>query len=202
MDDAGTQAPSERKLVLYTLMSLDGAVDDPGAYFAGSEPGGPPQFDSVMGDNERDVIGTQDAVLLGRNMYDEWSRFWPTVDEWQFADFINLVKKYVVTSTPLANAWHNAEAVAGPIEDLVRRAQGPTRPRYRRPRQHRARTVAAHSRPRRRAPAGGRSGVRALGASPVHEHDGDQSPRVAQCHADAEWERAARLSRALTRGNP
>jgi dihydrofolate reductase len=120
MTEAGTQAGHERKIVLYTLMSLDGAVDDPGAYFAGSQHGGPPEFDSVMSDNERIVTGAQDAVLLGRNMYDEWSGFWPKVDEWQFADFINNVKKYVVTSTPLANGWHNADAVAGPIEDLVR----------------------------------------------------------------------------------
>jgi dihydrofolate reductase len=120
MSESGTQAPHDRQVVVYTLMSLDGEVDDPGAYFVGSQPGGPPQFDSVMGDNERDVIGAQDAVLLGRKMYDEWSGFWPKVDEWQFADFINNVKKYVVTSTPLSNAWHNSEAVAGPIEDLVR----------------------------------------------------------------------------------
>ena len=57
---------------------------------------------------------------MGRHMYDEWSRYWPTVDDDPFADFINSVKKYVVTSTPLSNEWHNAEAVNGPIEDVVR----------------------------------------------------------------------------------
>jgi dihydrofolate reductase len=41
-------------------------------------------------------------------------------DEQPFADFINNVKKYVLTSRPLSNGWHNAEAVAGPIEGLVR----------------------------------------------------------------------------------
>jgi dihydrofolate reductase len=39
------------------------------------------------------LIGSQDAVLLGRNMFDEWSRYWPTADEQPFADFINSVKK-------------------------------------------------------------------------------------------------------------
>jgi dihydrofolate reductase len=43
-------------------------------------------------------------------------RYWPNVDDHPFADFINNVKKYVVTSTPLSNGWHNSE----PIEDLVR----------------------------------------------------------------------------------
>jgi dihydrofolate reductase len=109
-----------RKIVLYTLMSLDGDVDHPGRYFAGSRSGEAPEFDSVMVDNEAKVTGTQDAVLLGRHMYDEWSQYWPTSDEQPFADFINGVKKYVVTSTPLSNEWHNVEPVTGPIEDAVR----------------------------------------------------------------------------------
>jgi len=111
-----------RKVVLYTLMSLDGAVDDPARYFTpGEEPDRPPEFDSVMEDNERKVIDGQDAVLLGRRMYDEWSRYWPAVDHQPFADFINRVKKYVVTSAPLSYEWHNSEAVTEPVEDLVRR---------------------------------------------------------------------------------
>jgi dihydrofolate reductase len=110
-----------RKVVLYTLMSLDGAVDHPGRYFPpADEPGDVPEFDAVMIDNEERVIGAQDAVLLGRHMYDEWSRFWPTATDQPFAGFINTVKKYVVTSSPLSHAWHNAEGVAGPLEDLVR----------------------------------------------------------------------------------
>jgi dihydrofolate reductase len=109
-----------RKIVLYTLMSLDGDVDHPGRYFSSSPEPGPPEFDTAMLDNEAKVIDTQDTVLLGRHMYDEWSGYWPTSDEQPFADFINGVKKYVVTSTPLSSSWHNAEAVSGPIEDLVR----------------------------------------------------------------------------------
>jgi dihydrofolate reductase len=113
------QTRDERKVVLYALMSLDGAVDHPGRYFAGSRSGEAPEFDSVMNDNERRVIAAQDAVLLGRHTYDEWSQYWPNVDHQPFADFITEVKKYVVTSTPLSNGWHNSEAVAGPVEDLV-----------------------------------------------------------------------------------
>ena len=110
-----------RKVVLYTLMSLDGAVDQPGRYFAlDREPGDVPEFDAAMVENEESVIGAQDAVLLGRHMYDEWSRYWPTAEEQPFAGFINGVKKYVVTSAPLSTGWHNAEAVHGPVDDLVR----------------------------------------------------------------------------------
>jgi dihydrofolate reductase len=111
-----------RKLVLYTLMSLDGEVDDPSRYFTDRElHNQPPEFDSVMIENEVRIISSQDTVLLGRNMFDEWSRFWPTVHDDPFADFINSVKKYVVTSRPLSRAWTNADPVDGPIEEVVRR---------------------------------------------------------------------------------
>ena len=110
------------KVVLYTLTSLDGAVEDPRRYFPGSTPTVPsaPVFDPVMADLEAQVIGKQNAVLLGRNTFDEWSRYWPTSDEQPFADFINGVEKYVVTSTPLTRSWGHAEAVAAPVADIVR----------------------------------------------------------------------------------
>lgn len=112
---------SGRKIVLYTLMSLDGAVDEPARYFADDPPPGqPPVFDSAMQDNELAVTGTQDAVLLGRGMYDEWSSYWPKVDGDPFAPFINGVRKYVVTSTPLTTEWTNAERVIGPVQEFVR----------------------------------------------------------------------------------
>ncbi len=114
-----------RKVVLYTLMSLDGAVDHPSRYFARDQGVGQvPEFDPVMIENENAIIGAQDAVLLGRGMYDEWSQFWPASDDEPFAGFINSVKKYVVTSTPLSREWNNAEAARGPIEDLVRDLKG------------------------------------------------------------------------------
>ena len=109
-----------RKVVLYTLMSLDGAVDQPLRYFTRSQGSGQePEFDSMMDDNENKIIGAQDAVLLGRHMFDEWSQYWPAVEHQPFADFINSVKKYVVTSTPLSFGWHNSEAVQGPVQELV-----------------------------------------------------------------------------------
>ena len=111
-----------RKVVLYTLTSLDGAVDHPGRYFPDTDPEvrGAPVFDPVLLDLETRLIGSLDAVLLGRNMFDEWSRYWPTSDEQPFADFINSVKKYVVTSSPLTSSWGDVEPVAGPVVDAVR----------------------------------------------------------------------------------
>jgi dihydrofolate reductase len=114
-----------RKVVLYTLMSLDGEVDDPSRYFTPVQTdNAPPEFDEVMDDNENAIIATQDAVLLGRGMYDEWSGYWPTVTSSPFAEFINTVQKYVVTSRPLTRQWHNTEVVSGPVEEFVRDLKG------------------------------------------------------------------------------
>lgn len=100
-----------RNVVLYTLMSLDGAVEEPDRYF--------PEFDAETDAYEARVIEAQDTVLLGRHMYDQWSRYWPTSDNQPFADFINNVRKYVFTSSPLATGWTNATAATSAPADLV-----------------------------------------------------------------------------------
>lgn len=100
-----------RKVVLYTLMSVDGAVEDPTRYFF--------DFDEEMDANLARVIGAQDAVLLGRRMYDEWSRYWPPSDIQPFADFINSVRKYVFTSSALTPTWTNTTVATSTPTDLV-----------------------------------------------------------------------------------
>src|SRR4051794_21976029 len=101
-----------RKVVAYTLVSVDGIAEDPDHFLF--------EFDEVMEANLSDVIGTQDTVLLGRRMYDEWSTYWPESDDQPFADFINNVRKYVATSTPLTSQWAHAEPIQGPVNDFVR----------------------------------------------------------------------------------
>ena len=107
-------------LVLYTLVSLDGATEDPHRYFPESgDRHGAPVFDEELAHHEEEMIARQDAVLLGRRTYDQWSRYWPTSDEQPFADFINAVSKYVVTSTPLAGDWSNTQSSSGPLPQVV-----------------------------------------------------------------------------------
>jgi dihydrofolate reductase len=102
-----------RKVVAYHLLSLDGVAQDPETFVH--------DFDPAMDANLAEVIGTQDAVLLGRRMYDEWAVYWPRGEHQPFADFINAVPKHVATSTPLSRPWTNAQAIEGPVEDFVRR---------------------------------------------------------------------------------
>ena len=103
-----------RKIVVYVITSLDGSVDDPNRLFppdVDPDQPQPPTFDDELIERENALIAQQNAVLLGRHMYDAWSRYWPTSDVQPYADFINGVKKYVVTYTPLTNEWGDAEAV-------------------------------------------------------------------------------------------
>jgi dihydrofolate reductase len=60
-----------RKVVAYELLSLDGVAEQPDEFIT--------EFDDAMRDNLDRVIGTQDAVLLGRRTYDDWAEFWPAV---------------------------------------------------------------------------------------------------------------------------
>jgi dihydrofolate reductase len=107
-------------IVLYTLVSLDGATEDPHRYFPETgDKHGAPIFDEELTRLEGEMLARQGAVLLGRRTYDEWSRYWPTSDEQPFADFINAVPKYVVTSTPLTGDWTNAQAATGPLDEVV-----------------------------------------------------------------------------------
>lgn len=100
-----------RRVVLYELLSLDGVAEDPDRFFR--------DWDEIMAANLAEVIAAQDAVVLGRRSYDEWSRFWPDSEIQPFASFINSVSKYVATSTPLVPAWANASAVVGGVVHFV-----------------------------------------------------------------------------------
>jgi dihydrofolate reductase len=54
-----------RKVVVYELISLDGVAEDPDGFI--------PDWDADMDANLGAVIAPQDAVILGRRSYDEWS---------------------------------------------------------------------------------------------------------------------------------
>jgi dihydrofolate reductase len=50
-------------------------------------------------------IAQEDAMLLGRKTYDEWSQFWPSSKIQPFADHVNSVPKYVVTQSLREAPW-------------------------------------------------------------------------------------------------
>lgn len=102
-----------RKVVLYSLLSADGVAESPARHDLES--------DDRMRANLAQVVATQDAVLLGRRSYDEWSGYWPQSQEEPFAPFINAVDKYVVSSGSPDTTWEPMTVV-----DELRLAVVPT----------------------------------------------------------------------------
>jgi len=96
-----------RRVVAYMLVSHDGVAQDPDEFVL--------DWDDAMDADLADVIGSQTTVLLGREMHDEWARFWPSSDIQPFADFINTVEKLVATSSPLSGTWPHAHAIEGDV---------------------------------------------------------------------------------------
>lgn len=89
-----------RKIVAQLFYSLDGVVESPEKWV----------FDLVdeeAGGFVDQLTDRQDAVLLGRKTYDDWSEYWPTSDD-EFAPFINNVQKYVISTSLEAVDWQNA----------------------------------------------------------------------------------------------
>ena len=100
-----------RKVVVYELLSLDGVAEAPDTFF---------EWDDAIDARLAATIATQDAVILGRRSYAEWSQFWPTSQIQPFATFINGVTKYVATSTPLDRDWAHATVLEGGLVEFVR----------------------------------------------------------------------------------
>ena len=102
-----------RKVVAYQLIALDGVAEEPGDWMFGVD-------DTVLA-NLGKIIGTQDAVLLGRGTYDYWAGYWPTADVQPFADFINRTPKHVFTSSPVTQDWAATTVFTDPAEAHVTR---------------------------------------------------------------------------------
>jgi dihydrofolate reductase len=99
------------KIVAYELLSLDGVAEQPDEFIT--------EFDEAMTENLGRVIAAQSAVLLGRRTYNDWAAFWPGKDIQPFANFINSIKKFVVTSTEPVDLWTDTTVVDGDLSDFV-----------------------------------------------------------------------------------
>lgn len=99
-------------------MSLDGVVEAPDTFV---RPEAYADFGPLIGR----TIAEQDAVLLGRKTYEDWSAFWPGSEIQPFADFINTVPKFVVSTTLATADWPQSTILPGPLAtDIARLKAG------------------------------------------------------------------------------
>jgi dihydrofolate reductase len=109
MDD--DEGPQLRKVVLYSLLSLDGVAEEPGDWIFDA--------DDRLVEHLGRVIAGQDAVLLGRGTFDYWVETWPSSEFEPFASFINATPKYVFTSTTPTATWAASTLVSAPAVPYV-----------------------------------------------------------------------------------
>jgi dihydrofolate reductase len=58
---------------------------------------------------------------MGRVLYSEWSEYWPSQGpDVPFSEFINGIKKYVVSNTLTEATWANTTLVTGDVEAQLR----------------------------------------------------------------------------------
>ncbi|MGV9308490.1 dihydrofolate reductase family protein [Nonomuraea sp. NPDC003727] len=97
-----------RKIVASFFISLDGVVESPDKWHF-------PYFNDEMGAAIGAQMSESDALLVGRVNYQEWAAYWPTKagEGEPFADFINGVRKYVVSTTLDSADWNNSTLIPG-----------------------------------------------------------------------------------------
>ena len=94
------------RIVVIEFMSLDGVVQAPGGPEEDTDGGfahggwSHPFFDpETMGPTYDDVLGKADALLYGRRTWQGMAAAWPERAGDPFADRMNAISKYVVSST-------------------------------------------------------------------------------------------------------
>jgi dihydrofolate reductase len=99
-----------------TFVSLDGVINHMDKW----------HFDYV--DEESDTLALEqlraaDAMLMGRNTYEVYEAVWPGRDG-AYADAINAIAKYVVSTTLTEATWNNTTVLSGDVLGAVRDLRG------------------------------------------------------------------------------
>jgi dihydrofolate reductase len=112
-----------RRVVVSEFVSLDGVMEDPGGAedfdrggwafkFARGPEGDKFKLDETM---------ESDALLLGRVTYEGFAEAWPErTDEVGFADKMNKMAKFVVSSTLERAEWSNSTVIGSNLEEVVK----------------------------------------------------------------------------------
>jgi len=110
------------RIVVSEFVTLDGVMEDPGGAEAFAHGGWAFKFErGAEGDKFKlDEVMEADAMLLGRVTYEGFAQAWPErTDEAGFADKMNGMRKYVVSSTLSDPTWNNSVVVRGDLAEAV-----------------------------------------------------------------------------------
>jgi dihydrofolate reductase len=104
-----------RRVVVTEYVTLDGVFDEPGEWSF-------PFWNEEAFHFKYDELFASDAQLLGRRTYEGFAQAWPTMsDEVGFADRMNSMPKYVVSTTLKNPEWTNTTVIRENVLDAVSR---------------------------------------------------------------------------------
>lgn len=102
-----------RRLINSTYMSLDGVIGRVQDWPSVGD-------DAGAGDRiQADLLTACDAVLLGRATFESFATVWERASGDLFADRMNEVQKYLVSSTLTAPTWKNTTVIGSDVLDQV-----------------------------------------------------------------------------------
>lgn len=109
-----------RKITAHLFHSLDGVAESPDKWQFGAFG---PEEGQMMGES----IGSVTDAVIGRKLWQEWSEYWPDAED-PFAEWINPVRKHVVSTTLSGDLTWNSVVVDGDpiayVRDLRERGAG------------------------------------------------------------------------------
>ena len=110
------------KIVVTEFVSLDGVIEAPGGGEDYKHAGW--TFDIDRGEEgdrfKLDELVEAEAQLLGRVTYEGFAAAWPTMEDGAgFAEKMNSMPKYVVSSTLQEASWENTTILSGELADEV-----------------------------------------------------------------------------------
>ncbi len=114
------------KLFASMILSLDGVYQGPGGPDEdrrdGFDRGGwaAGHADPEMWPYLVSMFERADALLLGRKTWEIWEPYWPRHDENEIGHTINVLPKYVPSTTLKDPAWQNTHVLSGDLEAAVR----------------------------------------------------------------------------------
>ena len=112
------------KIIVSEFITLDGVIEAPGGEDSLGERSGwsIPYFNEETAKFKLDDLLASDALLMGRVTYQIHAAVWPSMtDEEGFADRMNSLPKYVVSTTLEKVEWNNSRPIRGNIPEEVKK---------------------------------------------------------------------------------
>lgn len=104
-----------RRVVVTEFLTLDGVMEAPDQWQG-------PFFNDEMGKYKLDELRASDALLLGRVTYEAFADYWPSItDDEGFAERMNGLPKYVVSTTLNKVEWNNSTLIKENVADEISR---------------------------------------------------------------------------------